>query len=69
MIKLAFIDRQTMEEEVGWLNKTGPFWKNTTPCGEALEVDPNSLQILEAHGYERFIGTLLLEGKLRFLKQ
>lgn len=68
MIKLAFIDRETMEEEVGWLNKSGAFWENRALYGEILRVDPTTLEILDARGYERFIGELLQEKKVRFIR-
>lgn len=68
MIKLAFKDRETMEEEVGWLNKSEAFWENVTQFGEVLRVNPATLEIESADGYENFIGGLLREGKIRILK-
>ena len=68
MIKLAFKDRETMEEEVGWLNKSEAFWENVTQFGEVLRVNSVTLEIESANGYENFIGGLLREGKIRILK-
>lgn len=68
MIRLKFKSESAMEEEVGWLRKSKDSWETTTQFGEQLKVNPNTLEIEEAHGYESFMGHLLLEGKVRFIR-
>ena len=66
MIKLKFKNKEVMEEEAGWLK--GLNWKETTPFGEYLIINPDTLEIEGVYGYDNIIGTLLKEGKVGFVK-